>query len=67
MRQADTGALSVYRLGGWPAPFGIVLVVDRLAALMLVLTSSIALPVLLYAAAAGMRAAGTSMRCCSSS
>ncbi|MDO9283588.1 MAG: monovalent cation/H+ antiporter subunit D [Aquabacterium sp.] len=49
MRQADTGALSVYRLGGWPAPFGIVLVVDRLAALMLVLTSSIALPVLLYA------------------
>ena len=49
MRQADSGALTVYRLGGWPAPFGIVLVVDRLAALMLVLTSAIALPVLLYA------------------
>ncbi len=32
----------VYRLGGWPAPFGIVLVVDRLAALMLVLTSLLA-------------------------
>jgi multicomponent K+:H+ antiporter subunit D len=28
-----------YRLGDWPAPFGIVLVVDRLSALMLVLTS----------------------------
>ena len=49
MKQADSGALTVYRLGGWPAPFGIVLVVDRLAALMLALTSAIALPVLLYA------------------
>jgi multicomponent K+:H+ antiporter subunit D len=47
--QADTGALLVYRLGDWPAPFGIVLVVDRLSALMLVLTSAIALPVLVYA------------------
>ena len=47
--QADTGLLAVYRLGGWPAPFGIVLVVDRLSALMLVLVSLVALPVLLYA------------------
>jgi multicomponent K+:H+ antiporter subunit D len=31
--------LAVYRLGDWPAPFGIVLVVDRLSALMLLLTS----------------------------
>lgn len=29
----------VYQLGNWPAPFGIVLVVDALAALMLVLTA----------------------------
>lgn len=49
MQQADAGVLTVYRLGAWPAPFGIVLVVDRLAALMLVLSSAIALPVLLYA------------------
>ena len=49
LRQADTGVLAVYRLGGWPAPFGIVLVVDRLSALMLLLTSLVALPVLLYA------------------
>ena len=28
---------AVYRLGDWPAPFGIVLVVDRLAALMVLL------------------------------
>ncbi len=47
--QADTGALTVYRLGDWPAPFGIVLVVDRLAAMMLVLGAAVALPVLLYA------------------
>ena len=38
-----------YLLGNWAAPFGIVLVVDRLAALMLLLTSCIALPVLVYA------------------
>jgi multicomponent K+:H+ antiporter subunit D len=31
--------VGVYRLGNWPAPFGIVLVVDRLSALMLLLTS----------------------------
>ena len=47
--QADTGLLAVYRLGDWPAPFGVVLVVDRLAALMLVLTAAVALPVLLVA------------------
>ena len=29
----------MYRLGDWPAPFGIVLVLDRLSALMLVLTA----------------------------
>lgn len=28
MGEASTGALQVYRLGEWPAPFGIVLVVD---------------------------------------
>ena len=34
MVQADSGAITVYRLGAWPAPFGIVLVLDRLSALM---------------------------------
>lgn len=47
--QAADGNLMVYRMGEWPAPFGIVLVVDRLAAMMLLLTSLVALPVLLYA------------------
>lgn len=46
---ADSGVLTVYRLGDWPAPFGIVLVIDRLAALMLLLTSCVAAPVLWYA------------------
>ncbi len=35
--------VGVYRLGDWPAPFGIVLVLDRLSALMLVLISVLAL------------------------
>ncbi|HUF49672.1 MAG TPA: proton-conducting transporter membrane subunit, partial [Longimicrobiales bacterium] len=46
---ADRGATLVYRLGDWPAPFGIVLVLDRLSALMVLLTSVIALFSLLHA------------------
>jgi multicomponent K+:H+ antiporter subunit D len=38
----------VYELGNWPAPFGIVLVLDRLSALMLVLTATLSLLVLLF-------------------
>jgi len=49
LRQAAAGELMVYRVGEWPAPYGIVLVVDRLGAMMLVLTSLVALPVLWYA------------------
>jgi multicomponent K+:H+ antiporter subunit D len=47
--QAAGGALAVYRVGDWPAPYGIVLVVDRLSAMMLLLTSLVAAPVLWYA------------------
>jgi multicomponent K+:H+ antiporter subunit D len=39
----------VYYLGDWPAPYGIVLVVDRLSALMLTLCAVLALAALLYA------------------
>jgi multicomponent K+:H+ antiporter subunit D len=35
--------MGVYLPGNWPAPFGIVLVLDRLSALMLLLTSLVAL------------------------
>ena len=51
VEQAATGVLAVYRVGEWPAPFGIVLVVDRLSALMLALTSAVAVPALWYATA----------------
>ena len=50
MAEAAVGTLTVYPLGGWPAPFGIVLVIDRLSAMMLTLTWTIAVPVLWYAA-----------------
>lgn len=49
MADAAGGALTVYPLGNWPAPFGIVLVVDHLSAMMLALTWTIAVPVLWYA------------------
>jgi multicomponent K+:H+ antiporter subunit D len=39
----------VYYLGNWPAPFGIVLVLDRLSAMMIALTAVLALLVQLYA------------------
>jgi multicomponent K+:H+ antiporter subunit D len=51
MRHAAAGEILVYQLGDWVAPFGIVMVVDRLAALMLVLMAVIALPVVRYACA----------------
>lgn len=41
----------VYLLSNWPAPFSIVLVVDRLSSLMLVLTSILGLAALLFALA----------------
>ncbi len=46
---ASDGAPRAYRLGDWPAPFGIVLMLDRLSATMLVLTAALALCVVLYA------------------
>ncbi|NCC25518.1 MAG: monovalent cation/H+ antiporter subunit D [Deltaproteobacteria bacterium] len=46
---AAAGAVEVYALGHWPAPFGIVLVLDRLSALMLLTTAILALPVLIHA------------------
>jgi len=45
------GPVLVYALGGWTPPFGIVLVVDRLAAALLVLTGIVACASLLYAVA----------------
>ena len=47
------GDVHVYRLGNWAAPFGIVLMLDRLSALMLLLTAVLALAVQLYAVGSG--------------
>jgi multicomponent K+:H+ antiporter subunit D len=40
--------IGAYTIGGWAAPFGIVLVVDRLSALMITLNALLALPVIVY-------------------
>jgi multicomponent K+:H+ antiporter subunit D len=47
-----------YHLGNWPAPFGIVLVLDRLSALMLALTATLALFIQVYAIASAWDARG---------
>jgi multicomponent K+:H+ antiporter subunit D len=49
MTAVSDGEILVYALGHWPAPFGIVLVADRLAAWMLVITTLLALFALLDA------------------
>ncbi|AXY42426.1 monovalent cation/H+ antiporter subunit D [Halomonas sp. JS92-SW72] len=48
---AAGGGLLFYALGNWHAPFGIVLMLDRLSALMLVLTAVLALGCVLFASA----------------
>jgi multicomponent K+:H+ antiporter subunit D len=53
---APAGVAGVYRLGDWPAPFGIVLVVDRLSALMLLLTSILASAAVVFSLARWHRA-----------
>jgi multicomponent K+:H+ antiporter subunit D len=50
------GGAGVYALGGWAAPFGIVLVADRLAAVMLTLAAALGLAVLVYSFARWERA-----------
>ncbi|MEO9685081.1 MAG: monovalent cation/H+ antiporter subunit D [Tateyamaria sp.] len=47
------GSIHLYQLGDWAAPFGIVLVGDRLSTLMVLLTAVLALFVLLYAIGSG--------------
>lgn len=51
LSEAGDGLIRAYRLGNWPAPFGIVLVVDRVAALMVTLTVLLAAAVLMAAIA----------------
>jgi multicomponent Na+:H+ antiporter subunit D len=51
--QADQQGATAVSVGGWPVPLGIVLVVDRLSALMLVVASTVALGVLVFAVGQG--------------
>jgi len=53
LAQVWYGGAHAVHLAGWPAPFGIVMVIDRFAALMLVVSSIITLCVLLYAVGQG--------------
>ena len=46
--QVNQNQMIVYALGNWSAPFGIVLMVDKLSALMMLITAILALPVLIY-------------------
>ncbi|WP_372993119.1 proton-conducting transporter membrane subunit, partial [Sulfitobacter sp.] len=56
--QASDGTISLYQLGNWPAPFGIVLVADRLSTLMVLITCVLAPLVLLYAIGSGWDSRG---------
>ncbi len=51
--RVDDDGLVVTQAGGWPAPLGITLVVDRLSAVMLVVSSLMLLSVLVYAIGQG--------------
>ncbi len=56
VRLADASFATVYRLGDWPAPFGIVLVVDRVAAILILLTSVLGVAALVFSLARWQRA-----------
>jgi multicomponent Na+:H+ antiporter subunit D len=51
---ADQNGISVVQVGGWEAPFGISLVADRLAALMLVIAAIVLLSVMMFAVGQGI-------------
>jgi multicomponent K+:H+ antiporter subunit D len=53
---SSAGAVITYRLGDWPVPFGIVLVADRLSALMLLLTGVLAAAAVMFSLARWHRA-----------
>lgn len=49
LQQADSGVVQFYALGNWRPPFGIILVLDRLSALMIAATALLASLSLIYA------------------
>ena len=51
LARAAGGEVTYYALGGWQPPFGIVLVLDRLSALMIMVTAVLALGCVIFACA----------------
>lgn len=51
VQQADHGLVHAYLLGNWAAPHGVALALDRLSALMLLVTALVAAAALTYALA----------------
>ncbi|MCG7577698.1 MULTISPECIES: monovalent cation/H+ antiporter subunit D [unclassified Halomonas] len=49
LHQAASGDITYYALGDWQPPFGVVLVLDRLSALMVLLTSLLAVGAVVFA------------------
>ena len=56
VRLVDLPSVQVYRLGGWEAPFGIVLVGDRLSAALVLLTAVLGLAAVVFSIARWHRA-----------
>ena len=54
MWAVDVGGALVMEVGGWAAPFGIALVVDRVAALMLMVSAVVLLSVFLFSIGQGL-------------
>ena len=54
---AGPEGITTYRVGSWDTPFGIVLVLDRLSALMVLLVALLAVPTLMFASARTARIA----------
>ncbi|MGB3773178.1 MAG: Na+/H+ antiporter subunit D [Rhodococcus sp. (in: high G+C Gram-positive bacteria)] len=52
---ADRDGATALQVGGWDSPIGITLVVDRLSALMLLVSSIVLLAVIVYAVGQGIR------------
>ncbi|ALM51600.1 monovalent cation/H+ antiporter subunit D [Halomonas huangheensis] len=49
VREADSGSVQYYALGNWQPPFGIVMVLDRLSALMVLVTALLAVGCVVFA------------------
>ena len=54
LAMVETSGTGVAHIGGWAAPWGIVLVVDRLSAIMLLISSIMLLGVLMYSVGQGI-------------